>query len=173
MTNKELVSSAQIYDSAKGILDLHGESVADIKVRQIPRPSRPGYRGSGITIIRAPITSIELAGEEYRLWLQKNEGELPISLSVHYKRLPISLEGVQNDEAGHDTGDYEHTGYWFLPPGLRGGWFNIRYYTIKPDSIEEPSFMEENKGDLTLRGMEDGNNFVLRLLEEMQAQLKQ
>lgn len=198
MNPKELpllseVTSGQVYSKAREILDLHGH----LGTRPTLIVSRPGggqriTSREDISITEAPIVPIQIADNEYRLWLRskddrpsdKHNGE--IELSVHFQRLPYDVDRIEYDSEGYVTG------YWykpkdlpelkhlrvaridFLPKELQFSWYVAEAYSIKPNANSTKVLQKELKyvPPEIAAGLGDSNEFLLGILEHMQTELK-
>lgn len=188
------VTSRQVYSKAREILDLYGHHGTRPTLQTAPRYSgHPGFRpritrGTDIPITECPIVPIQIAGNEYRLWLKSADDSQPdnrngaIELSVHFQQLPDGLNSIEHDSEGAVTG------YWykpkdlpelkylrvgrseFIPKELQFSWFIAKAYSIKPNS--NSSNVEINAPPDILVGLPRRNKSLLAILENMQTQLK-
>lgn len=184
------VASGDVYSKAREILDLQGHPGTRPTLRMVPRPGgRPRITsGADIPITEAPIVPIQIAGNDYRLWLRSEDNSQPdnrigaIELSVHFQQLPYGLDRIEYDSDGYVSG------YWYKPPDeselrrvgvgrshflpkeLEFGWYIAKTYSIKPN--DNNSEVPENVPTEIVEGLEDSNDFLLGTLEEMQAKLQ-
>lgn len=183
------VTSGDVYSKAREILDLHGHPGIRPTLQAVPRPGgRPRITsGADIPITEAPIVPIQIAGNDYRLWIRSEEDSQPdnpngaIELSVHFQQLPYGLDRTEYDSEDHVSG------YWykpsdepelkhvrvgrsrFLPKELEFSWFIAKTYSIKPD--DNNSEVPENVPPGIVVGLGDSNDFLLGTLVEMQTKL--
>jgi hypothetical protein len=192
MTSKEQpplaeITSAQVYSKARGILDLYGHPGTRPTIRFVPRHdgSHRNTSGPDMPITKAPIVPIQIAGNDYRLWLRSVNDSQPdsrngtIELSINFQQLPDGFDRVEYDSEGYVTD------YWYkpkdlpdlkhlrvnrshiLPKELQFSWYQARTYLIGRNAISiEPKDVPASSG------LEDSNDFLLLVLEEMQTKLK-
>lgn len=202
MTGKERhplseVTSENVYAKAREILDLHGHHGTRSIFYVILRPDsgRPRITGGeDIPITEAPIVPIQIADNEYRLWLRSKDDKPSdihngaIQLNVYFQRLPYGPSRIEYDSEGHETA------HWYKPtdePELRhveaprssdypGGvpkellelsWYMAKDYSIEPNS-NSSSNVEMHVPPNIAEGLGDGNNSLLTILEKMQTELE-
>lgn len=180
----------QVYSKAREILDMYGSPGTRPTIQLVPRPGgRPGITsGPDIPITEAPIVPIQIAGNDYRLWLKSEDDSQPdnrngaIKLSVHFQRLPLDLDRIEYDSEGYVTD------YWykpkdlpelkhlrvvredFLPKELQFSWYLANTYLIGPNSNSNK--VEINALQDIPVGLPRRNNSLLAILENMQTELK-
>jgi len=184
------VTFGDVYSKAREILDLHGHPGIRPTLQAVPRPGgRPRITsGADIPITEAPIVPIQIASNDYRLWIRSEDDSQPynpngaIELSVHFQQLPYGFYRTEYDSEGHVSG------YWYkpiddtelkhmavvrsrnlLPKELKFGWYIAKAYEIKPNSIN--SEVPNNVPPEIVEGLGDSNDFLLGVLEEMQTKL--
>ena len=196
MTSKEQpplaeITSAQVHSKARDILDLHGHPGTKPTLREVPRFGSGSRLISGpdMPTTEAPVVPIQIAGNDYRLWLRSEDDSQPdnrngaIELSVHFQQLPDGLDRVEYDNEHHVIG------YWYkpkdlselkhavvvrrpnlLPKELEFSWYMKKNYLIKPDAIRD--LIRENFPPEIDARLGDSNDFLLLVLEEMQTKLE-
>jgi len=183
------VTSERVYSKARKILDLHGHPGTRPTFRVIPRPGgRPRITsGADIPITEAPIVPIQIAGNDYRLWIRSDDSQPDnpngaIELSVHFQQLPYGLDRTEYDSEGHLSGywykpiddtELKHVGVGrsrFLPEDLEYSWFIAKTYSIKPD--DNSSEVPKNVPPEIVEGLEDSNAFLITILDKMQTELE-
>lgn len=189
MAAPEPVQPEVVFAKATEILDIYGQPSIRETSYIIPAPWRIAgiwiQSEPDIPITQAPITPVQIEGNEYRLWLKRDskpvEGGNTITLSIHFQTLPDGLDRIEHNAEGYVTGywykskdgeELEHISvsvYRFLPKELDFRWWTPAKYIIKPDSIIGE--VTTNIRPEISSPLEGGNDFLLRTLEQMQGTL--
>lgn len=188
-------TSGQVYSKAREILDLHGHSGTRPTILVVPRPGgRPRMKsGVNIPITEAPIVPIQIASNEFRLWLSSKDDRpsdkknRELELNIYFQQLPYGLDRIDYDSEGHVTGywykpkdlpELKHVGVIvrpnFLPKELELSWYMAKIYSIKSNANSGKVLQKELKyvpPEITA-ALGDSNNFLLTILEKMQTELK-
>lgn len=187
-TSQEIVSPQAVYEKANEILNLYGHPGTRHTIVFRPRPGGPpgNYRGLDLPTRQAPVASIEIAGNEYRLWLQQpqDEEDRRIQLSVHFQALPYGFDRFEHDDEGRVEAywykpqngeelkrmDISHLGE-DMPKELHSSWYMASNFYISKDSIEcKPS---PNVRPEIADPIGNSNEFILKLLRDMQSKLQE
>ena len=186
-TSQEIVSPQAVYGKAKEILNLHGHpSTRQTLIFWMRPEGRPtNRRGPDMPTIEASVVQVEIAGNEYRLWLQQpqDEEDRRIQLSVHNQSLPYGFDRFEYDDDGRAIAcwykpgreeqlkrmDIAHLGE-DMPKELHFSWYMASNYYISKDSIEcKPS---PNVRPEIADPIGNSNEFILKLLQDMQSKFQ-
>jgi len=181
------VASRDVYSKAREILDLYGhpgtKPTFPVDPRHVERRPRI-IRDADIPITEAPIVPVQIAGNDYRLWLTSEDDRQPdgvIALGVHFQQLPYGLDRIEYDSDGYvarywyrpsdeaEPRRVEVVRSYLVPKELEFGWYMAKLYKIQRNG-NSSKVLKYVRPEI-VEGLGDGNDFLLGILEEMQKKL--